>query len=263
MSTRATWLLCLALAGGCAVDQPAITTGCPPLKAPAGRIAYPVATDASEVRIYVYRSGPLAALGHNHVVAARQVTGWLALRREGDLAGGQAELCVPLAALRVDEPALRATAGAGFASQPDAAAVAGTTRNMLGAEVLDAAQYPDARLALRAVGVAGETVALRARITLHGVTRELPVTARLHPLPGGWEARGSFMLRQSDFGITPFSALGGALQVQDEVRVDYRVVARRPAAQAAGLPAQAAAEAGVPSSMGISGSRDHSFQEPK
>ena len=42
-------------------------TGCPPLKAPAGRVAYPVVTDASEVRIYVYRSGPLAALSYNFV----------------------------------------------------------------------------------------------------------------------------------------------------------------------------------------------------
>jgi len=37
---------------------------------------------------------------------------------------------------------------------------------------------------------------------------------------------GETPLRQSDIGLTPFSALLGALQVQDEMRVRFRLVAR-------------------------------------
>jgi hypothetical protein len=33
-------------------------------------------------------------------------------------------------------------------------------------------------------------------------------------------------VRQSDLGLTPFSALLGALQVQDEVRLRFRILAR-------------------------------------
>jgi hypothetical protein len=40
-------------------------------------------------------------------------------------------------------------------------------------------------------------------------------------------AAGELRLRQSDFGITPFSVLGGALTVEDELRVRYRLLARR------------------------------------
>ena len=38
---------------------------------------------------------------------------------------------------------------------------------------------------------------------------------------------GSSPLRQSELGLTPFSAMMGALQVQDEMQVSYRIVARR------------------------------------
>jgi hypothetical protein len=36
---------------------------------------------------------------------------------------------------------------------------------------------------------------------------------------------GEFPLKQSDLGLTPFSALLGALQVVDEMKVRFRVVA--------------------------------------
>ena len=38
---------------------------------------------------------------------------------------------------------------------------------------------------------------------------------------------GTLPLKQSELGLTPFSALMGALQVQDEMRVRFHIVARR------------------------------------
>jgi len=37
---------------------------------------------------------------------------------------------------------------------------------------------------------------------------------------------GELTLRQTDFGLTPFSLFGGALRVEDEMKVKFRVVAR-------------------------------------
>jgi len=37
---------------------------------------------------------------------------------------------------------------------------------------------------------------------------------------------GELRLRQSELGLTPFSALMGALAVEDEMRVRFRIVAR-------------------------------------
>jgi hypothetical protein len=36
---------------------------------------------------------------------------------------------------------------------------------------------------------------------------------------------GELSILQSDFGITPFSALGGTLQVGDELKLRYRIEA--------------------------------------
>jgi hypothetical protein len=36
-------------------------------------------------------------------------------------------------------------------------------------------------------------------------------------------ARGSFRILQSDFGITPFSVAGGAIQVADPVEVAFEI----------------------------------------
>jgi hypothetical protein len=40
-------------------------------------------------------------------------------------------------------------------------------------------------------------------------------------------ARGALQLRQSDFGITPFSVAGGAIQVADVLEVSFVIAAVR------------------------------------
>jgi hypothetical protein len=39
-------------------------------------------------------------------------------------------------------------------------------------------------------------------------------------------ASGEFVLRQSDFGMTPFSVLGGLMAVQDMVGITFDLVGR-------------------------------------
>jgi len=51
----------------------------------------------------------------------------------------------------------------------------------------------------------------------------LPV--HVESAPGRVLVSGDFRLRQSDFGITPYSVMRGALAVQDELTVRYRLVA--------------------------------------
>src|SRR5712672_1136136 len=77
----------------------------------------------SLVVIEVRRSGSLARLGHDHVVASHDVTGYVA---PGE---GRADLYVALARLTVDEPALRVEAG--FETQPTESDIAATRSNML------------------------------------------------------------------------------------------------------------------------------------
>jgi hypothetical protein len=43
---------------------------------------------------------------------------------------------------------------------------------------------------------------------------------------GAWFLRAFVAVDPTSFGITPFSILGGALQVQDRVSVRFRILAR-------------------------------------
>ena len=198
-----------------------------PLAAPASdEKLWTIATGATLLTITVRRGGALARLGHDHVVASRTVTGWVA----PDLQ--QADFQFRLDAMTVDESALRASAG--LETTPTAEAIAGTRHNML-VRVLDAERYPDVRVQAR-LQASGNAV--DAAITLHGVTRQLVVPVTLAQAPDGRSLRasGSFVLKQSDFGIVPFAILGGAMAVQDPMELAFDIVASAPGSAA--VPAQ-------------------------
>jgi len=58
---------------------------------------------------------------------------------------------------------------------------------------------------------------------------EIPLSTNISvALPGHLIVEGKFPLKQSDFGITPFSALGGAMAVADQVDIEFRLVLRPP-----------------------------------
>ncbi len=207
--------LAAGLAAGCSAPAPPPVPGtaAPEVHALQGPLL--AVDDArSLVTLRVTRAGPLARLGHDHVLACRHLAGAVSV------AAGEARLTVPLAAVSVDEPDLRRAAG--LDPDVDEEAVAGTRRN-LQRKVFDTARYPEARVRILREG----PEALLVILTVHGHEHREHVQARLEPLPGGGlRARGAFTLRQSDFGMIPFAVLGGALQVADAVDVRFDVVAR-------------------------------------
>ena len=164
----------------------------------------------------VRRSGPLARKGHDHVVATRQVEGFV------DVAQGRTELRFRLDLLTVDEAALRKEAG--LETQPSADAIDGTRRNMF-SKVLQADAYP--WVLVRAAFEPGMKDKLRAEITLHGVTRTYQVPLQLREDGATLQASGAFTVKQTDFGITPFAVFGGALSVKDELELRFAISARR------------------------------------
>jgi polyisoprenoid-binding protein YceI len=182
--------------------------------AASGAAVYAVDSVASLIAVTVRRAGLMARLGHEHVVASHTLTGYAApgLRR--------ADLAFRLDALTVDEPQLLRDAG--IATQPSPDAVAGTRRNMLG-PVLDAERYPVVNLHVERP----DDGALHVAVTLHGVTRRVDVPAAVQVDAATIVADGTARLKQTDFGITPFSVGAGLLAVGDELEVRYRIVARR------------------------------------
>lgn len=182
-----------------------------------GRAVFRVEPAASLITLEVHRAGSLARVGHDHVIAARDLHGYVAPD------AGRADFYLKLDELTVDEPELRAQAK--LDTHPTPEDIAGTRRNMLNA--FEAARYPFAQVRIRgAVADAGDAP-LEAAVSLHGATRVFAVPVQIVRSGDQLTAAGSLTLQQTDFGIAPLSVLGGALQVQDAVDVRFSIRARR------------------------------------
>lgn len=194
-------------------------------QAPAQAVRYTVSAEDSDLRIIVYRAGRLAALGHNHVIRAGSLSGQVDLAP--DVHRSVFSLSVAVADFEVDPVEARRDEGEAFSKMPPPAAIEGTTRNMLGKRVLDAARFPT--IEIRAVAVTGPPWApdVTVRITLRGVKRDITVPVAVWHNDRLLVATAVFDVNQSDFGIKPLSVFGGAIAVKDALRVRLRIVARR------------------------------------
>ena len=188
-----------------------------------GRV-YRLDAQGSAIRIHVFRSGAAARLGHNHVMAAADISGYVQVPdARGDAASFALEF--RLDAMQVDPPELRQALGAGWSTAVSAEAIAGTRANMLGEAGLQADRYPLVRI--RSLQVSGEApkLAVQVDIELHGQHQRqwLPLVVDIGD--GSIKAGGSAVIRQSDFGLKPFSVLGGLLSVKDELVIDFELSA--------------------------------------
>lgn len=231
------WLAALLLLlVSCAAPPPAppVPEGAPP-GFPADRYGtdgdasvYEIDPGASLAAVYVYRAGALSRIGHDHVVAARDIEGFVRLQeRSGGRIDVEADLYAALGDLTVDEPELRVEAG--FDSRPSAEDIEGTRGNML--QSLDAGNFPFVAIAVSArlprLPDDPTDVDAEVRVRLHGVTRSYPVPVTVRVARDRLYAAGEFSIEQSDFRIRPFSVFGGALRVRDQLDIRFDIAADR------------------------------------
>jgi hypothetical protein len=189
---------------------------------------YDIVAAESLLLIRVYRGGAVASAGQNHVIASHPFRGTLYV--PDNLMRASFEVHVPVAELTVDEPALRERENsADFPPEVPESARQGTRRNMLGEALLDGEH--NLEIVLRALRLepdtAAGTVLARVQTTVRGEVRAITVQVSYTLADdGALTASGEARVRQSELGLTPFSAMLGALQVQDEMRVSFRFVAR-------------------------------------
>lgn len=187
---------------------------------------YQIDSDQSELRVLVYRAGSLAHLGHNHVLVNHGLSGEVIVGPTWP--ASSFALRLPVDKFRVDDASARREEGADFPGEVPDEAKTGTLRNMLSANQLNAARFPvmliegtvlddspDAPMATMKLNVAGHESSLRVPFFVQAESGRLTASA-------------SFELRQTALGLTPYSLLGGALQVQDALQVKIRIVATAP-----------------------------------
>jgi polyisoprenoid-binding protein YceI len=189
--------------------------------APAGFGPTVLAIDAAESRVLIQvgKAGLLGFAGHAHEVIAPAVTGSITFD-PSDLSATTISLVFDASALRVtgrDEPA---------ADVPE------VQRVMVSDRVLDVARYSTIAFHSRRVSVTSSTptsadALVEGDLTLHGMKRPMSVrVAVAFDGEGGLTARGSFSLKQTEFGIVPVTAAGGAVRVKDELEIQFVFRAR-------------------------------------
>jgi len=218
-----------ALLAGCAAGPVETESGrasagaATTIPVPAAARAFDVDPARTRLTVLVYRAGPLARFGHNHAITSGQEGGVIWLGSAPATSGF--EIHVPVSAFIVDDPQARAAAGPEFPGAVPDEARAGTTTNMLRAEVLDAERYPEIVVRARSATGTWQQVVAHASIRLKDMERDVDVPVVLDVTGDTVTASGSFQVRQTDFGITPFSVAGGAIQVADVVDVHFEITA--------------------------------------
>jgi polyisoprenoid-binding protein YceI len=163
----------------------------------------PVDVERSTLSIRVFKKGLLSGFAHDHEIAAPLSSGSV------DPAALSAEVHFDTQKLKVLDP--EASAG-------DRAKVQET---MLSDQVLDAARFPEIAFVSRSVRPAGENLyTVDGDLTLHGVTHRLTLAVSLR----NGHYTGSVKLKQTEFGITPISLVGGSVKVKDEIEISFDIV---------------------------------------
>jgi len=198
-----------------------------------GAHVYRIDAGRSELRVLVYRAGPMARFGHNHVLINRALEGRVMFANPR--AASSFSLTVPVADFVVDEPQARQQEGADFPGEIPEDARSGTLHNMQSPALLDAAEFPlitvdsvavsetpDGMTATLDIQVAGHESRIDAPFALEGPAKD---GDSQDGVPHTLIASGSMDLRQSALGLKPFSILLGALQVEDTMRLKFMITA--------------------------------------
>jgi hypothetical protein len=159
-------------------------------------------------------------LGHEHAIEGRVQQG---LVRLGAPANAGA-IVFDMASFRADTAAARSYVG--LSGETSASTQQQVNANMRGKSVLEVAKYPTATFAIDSAlptdvksRNGNPTYKLRGRFTLHGTTRPMVMDAELLPTQGLDHLRGGFQIKQSSFGITPFTKAFGAIGVADSMTI--------------------------------------------
>jgi polyisoprenoid-binding protein YceI len=165
--------------------------------------------------------GRAARMGHRLTL---QIAQWTA---EVSLTDSQPTSAV----LRADLTALDVLAGEGGVTPLTPIDRSVITRNA--AKSLKTKEHPGAlftcpRMALGdTIATKNADIALSGSLLIAGITRPLMATVHAQEADGIWQVSTTSTVRQSDFGIKPYSLMVGAIRVGDDVAIEFH--ARIPA----------------------------------
>jgi polyisoprenoid-binding protein YceI len=180
-------------------------------------VRYLTASERSRFTVRAFATGLFSALGHSPTIAITGFEGE-ALVDPNTLENSSLRVLIQAASLEVSDDI----------SNKDRQEM---NRRMY-EEVLEGDSYPEIVYegTVASVSKTGEGqywVALNGELSLHGVRRVHPVSARVTLAGDSLRADGEFSLRQSDYEIKPVSAAGGTVKLKDDLKLSFDITARK------------------------------------
>ena len=173
---------------------------------------------ASNFVIQVFATGLLSAFGHSPKIVVRNFDGNV------DFAVGAAPLAGARMRLRIQADSLEVSDDITAKDREE-------IHRRMRQEVLETESFPEIVYECSKVTGSGGGdrywVSLKGELTMRGITRPVPVSARVSLNGNSLRAAGEFSLQQSDFQISPVTAAAGTIRVKDEVKCTFDILARR------------------------------------
>ena len=178
---------------------------------------YVIDSRASRFTVQASATGLLARMGHNPVIGIRDFSGEMKFDPD-KLEAGSFRLVIKSASLSVQNDI----------SDKDLREI----ERLMNQEVLETAKFPEIVYEAASISVTKMadmlcSATLNGKLTMHGVTRNQTIVARVALLGSMLRASGDFTLDQTGYNIKLVSVAGGALKLKDELKLSFEMVARR------------------------------------
>src|SRR5262249_47285817 len=179
---------------------------------------YTIVPSESDFWVFAGKTGIFSALAHDHEIGLKRFGGRVVIPQAG-AAGGTLEMEVDATSLEVLDKK---------PSEEDKKKIFDAMHN----EVLESAKHQKITFKSVSVGDVKQTgndaysFVVNGDLTLHGVTKRIAIPVAATITPQQLRATGKYTLKQTDYGIKPYSAAGGTIKVKDEVVVNFNIVAK-------------------------------------
>jgi len=180
-----------------------------------------VDSDASWLRVLAYPDGPLRRFGHHHVISHHGISGIVEVAPKPLESTFTLELTVQ--GLVVDDPAMRELEGEDFEAEVPQKDIDGTRGNMLGERLLNAEQFPTIQIQSTAIEGSMPDVNIVTTITVTGMEQTVRFPASIELADDSFVASGQLDIMHGELGLSPFTAMGGALSVGDLLVLKYEI----------------------------------------
>ena len=187
--------------------------------------SYRIDSDASLIRVLAWPDGPLKRFGHHHVISHNGISGTVDVA--ADPLDSSIMLDINVQDFAVDDPALRALEGEEFEGEVPQKDIDGTKTNMLSEKLLDGENFQTIQIRSSSIEGSLPDVNIVATVMVKGVENTVTFPATVELTDDRVVARGEIELLHDAFGLSPFTAMGGALSVRDLLVFKYEIVGNR------------------------------------